>query len=202
MASPILKIFFPNIGPVNEHRNHALFQFENLEKLASVDEPKFVFAHILLPHEPYVFGKDCEFLSREEVRNKTDQENYLNQLACTNKKIKHFVNQLLKKSKNPPVIILQADEGPHPIKYKLGGFGTWGKANKNTLQEKFRILNAYYLPKIDKKILNSSITPVNTFRVIFNAYFNDDNKLLPNENYVFQDLNHLYKFINVSDKVR
>ncbi len=64
-----------------------------------------------------------------------------------------------------------------------------------------RILNAYYLPGVDKDILYPSITPVNSFRLIFNLYFDTNFELLPDENYAFVDGRHIYKFFNVTDKV-
>jgi hypothetical protein len=64
-----------------------------------------------------------------------------------------------------------------------------------------RILNAYYLPDTDKKFLRPSITPVNSFRLIFNLYFNADLELLPDESYAFVDEGHLYEFFNVTDRV-
>ncbi len=39
------------------------------------------------------------------------------------------------------------------------------------LKQKFGILNAFYLPDVDNDILYPTITPVNTFRVVFNLYF-------------------------------
>ncbi len=201
MIFPVLSIIFPGISSDNSHRNIVLFQFNTLAKIPEIEENKFVFAHILMPHEPYVFGKNCEFLTTQESQKRSKEANYLNQLSCINKKIERLVDQLISKSKRPPIIILQADEGPHPIKNRLKGYGTWKKASSNTLKEKLGILNALYLPNIDEGLLYPTITPVNTFRLIFNSYFDADYKLLPDRSYVFEDLNHIYKFIDVTDKV-
>ena len=48
---------------------------------------------------------------------------------------------------------------------------------------RFNILNAYYLPDIDIGILYPHITPVNSFRVVFNQYFGTDFELLKDKNY-------------------
>ena len=63
------------------------------------------------------------------------------------------------------------------------------------------ILNAYYLPDVGQSVLYPSITPVNTFRVIFNLYFNTNYELLPDKSYVHEDETHLYKFTEVNDKL-
>ena len=62
------------------------------------------------------------------------------------------------------------------------------------------ILNAYYFSdqKYDK--LYPEITPVNTFRVIFDQYFGADLPLLEDKNY-FSLWNTPYEFIEVTDKV-
>jgi hypothetical protein len=63
------------------------------------------------------------------------------------------------------VIILQGDHG-------------WG----NTPSLKMYILNAYYLPGASNAVY-PMITPVNTFRTIFNAYFGGNYELLPDISY-------------------
>ena len=44
-----------------------------------------------------------------------------------------------------------------------------------------KILNAMYLPGMDYEQLSESISPVNTFRLIFNHYFDADYTLLEND---------------------
>jgi hypothetical protein len=65
------------------------------------------------------------------------------------------------------VIILQGDHGSPRAK-------GW----------EMTILNAYYLPDAQgRSRLYPSISPVNSFRVIFNAYFGADLPLLPDKAY-------------------
>jgi hypothetical protein len=42
------------------HRDHVHFIFEKLAKVAQKASPKFVFAHIISPHPPFVFGPNGE----------------------------------------------------------------------------------------------------------------------------------------------
>jgi hypothetical protein len=52
-------------------------------------------------------------------------------------------------------------------------------------------LNAYYLPKTAAKAsLYPSITPVNTFRILFAAYFGQKLQLLPDVSRYSQVNNH------------
>ena len=58
--------------------------------------------------------------------------------------------------------------------------------------------SAYYLPGIEKNLSYDVITPVNTFRIIFNSYFDTDYDLLENKIY-FTDDNDPDFFIDVTD---
>jgi hypothetical protein len=94
------------------------------------------------------------------------------------------VDTLLAESETPPIIIIQSDHGP------------W-------IQPKDRrmwILNAYYLPDHQDK-LYSTITPVNTFRIIFNAYFGGTYDRL-NDVSFFSPVPKIYDFSIVPNKCK
>lgn len=186
----------------NSHRKIALYQLNAVKEVIQIKGPKFVFAHILLPHDPFVFDKNCNPISEVAVNKNDHVTNYLNQLQCANKKIEDLMTTIIKESKTPPVIMLQSDEGPFPIKYPLPPGQSWSTAEDGSLREKFPILTAYYMPGVSKNQLYQSITPVNSFRVVFNAYFHTNYPMLEDKNYVFQDENNYYKFIDVTNKVK
>jgi hypothetical protein len=179
------------------------YQFDEIAKIPNIKEPTFVFAHMLIPHPPFVFDRYGNFLPEEKVNKRSNEENYVEQLIYTNQKVKMLVEQLILKSKIPPIILLQADEGPFPNRYRLNRRNfNWEKASKAELRQKTGILNAYYLPNADKDIFYPSITPVNSFRVIFNHYFNLNYELLPDKSYAIVDSRHLYSFFDVTDLVK
>jgi len=186
-----------------EQYQRILFQFDKLKEIPKIKEPTFVFAHMIIPHEPFVFDKDGNYLSIEDVSGKPYKEKYINQLIFLNKKIKNLVAQILENSENPPIIILQADEGPYPYAYYIIGKNNfeWGEMNIDDLETKFGILNALYLPGVDENDLYPSISSVNTFRFIFNQYFNANIDLLPDHHYNYKDIQHTYQFINITDKI-
>lgn len=206
-AAPLLKQLFHNPIDVsvdpdnNEHRKLILFQLDAVEKAIAIKSPKFVFAHILIPHDPFVFDKNCNPIPETVVEKNDHVTNYKNQLACANKKIEALLTKILAESKTPPIILLQSDEGPFPMKTPLPPKQSWGKASDESLHEKFPILNAYYMPGASQEQLYQSITPVNSFRVIFNAYFDTKLPLLPDRSYVFQDQDNFYKFIDITDRL-
>ena len=76
------------------------------------------------------------------------------------------------------MIIVQGDEGPYPRGTAAEDFD-WRTATAEQLREKNGILNAYYLPGADTRVLYPTISPVNSFRVVLNTYFDTNLPLLP-----------------------
>jgi len=168
-----------------EHWKRVLYKFAKLPEAANVQGPVFVFAHFLIPHDPYVFNVDGTFLERSVEEQRTRERKYVDQVKFANKKIKELVDKILSKSKTPPIIIIQADEGSYPDKWKPNT--DLAKLTNNEFEQKMGILNAVYLPQANKSLLYPSMTPVNTFRIIFNSYFGAQLKMLPDKNYIFYD---------------
>ena len=116
-----------------------------------------------------------------------------------NKRVKLAVDEVLAKSDQPPIIIIQGDHGSASTFY-TDEKGGWHQPTSIQLKERMRILNAYYLPKGRPDELGPDFTPVNTFRLILNEYLNADLKLLPNYSY-FSNYVTPYQFKNVTKEV-
>jgi len=161
-------------------RLRVLSLLANIKKLPNVDGSLFVFAHLVIPHPPYSFGPDGQ-PGQFQGYDATDQEiaeAYIDQVKFINKQILAVVDVLQADSDQPPVIIVQGDHGPPP-ELSL------------TYSEKMPILNAYYLPgKQMDQLLYPSISPVNTFRVVLNAYFGEHLPLLEDKSYYAPNENH------------
>jgi len=165
-------------------RKRILYSFEALSKIPSLRGPKFVFAHILIPHPPYVFGPNGEPLENPQIKIDGDnywrfKEHYLNQLLFANKKTLAVVDNILSGSRVPPIIILQGDHGTASTGKGEKGFED---VSELFIKERMKIFNAYFLPGY-KGIISRSITPVNSFRIIFNYYFGTKFELLPDKIY-------------------
>lgn len=203
MLCPIIS----KLGIYSPHRQHyktILEKFKKLSEIQKIKEPTFVFAHMIFPHYPYVFGPKGEILSKKQMEETNLKMQFLNQVIFANKKIKQLIDQILLKSDPKPIIVLQSDEGP--IKefieqVKIDRTQSTDEAFE-TLRLHARILNAYYLPGVDKHNLYPSISPVNSFRLIFNLYFDTKYELLKDECYIYEDSDHIYKFMNVTDIVK
>jgi len=181
----------------NSYREEVLYYFEQLARISATESPKFVFAHIGSPHPPFfVFGPNAERFSLSKIFKSSPRKIYLYQTIFINKKVEELIDTILSQSKDPPIIILQSDHGftiDSPSVYQL---------DERWLTERFPILNAYYLPGDAKRLLYDSITPVNTFRVILNYYFNANYELLKDENWLSPYGRPYDKFVNVTQKIK
>ena len=81
-----------------------------------------------------------------------------------NARVEALVDRILAKSRRPPIIILQADHGPR-------NEAPMDRPTARSLREGAGILNAYYLPDSGGRGLYASISPVNSFRLVFRNYF-------------------------------
>lgn len=183
--------------------NEALFQFETVLDTPKQKGPSFVFAHFLVPHEPFRFDRDGRYVTENQQRARQYETNYTDQLVFTNRRIMELVDRLLDVPEDQkPIIIIQSDEGPQPFGIEWGGGSTrWTKASDTALKIKFSILNAYYLPDIDQADLYPTITPVNSFRVLLRNYFGSDLDLLPDRSFIYVGVPQPYVFEEVSDRI-
>jgi hypothetical protein len=181
-----------NISPKTTDRSNetlrqlrVLSVLSNLKKMPALDGKLFVFAHIVVPHPPYSFGPNGEWIEVKE-QDATYEETrmaYINQVKFINRAIMDVIETILSESKTPPVIIVQGDHGPPP-------------ELSPTYLEKMPILNAYYLPGIPtKNVLYPSISPVNSFRVILNSYFDQNLPLLEDHSYYSDNNNYEYHLV-------
>ncbi len=176
--SPVQQAFGPWLDVRLQNWQRVRHQMDDVLRLVPTPGPKFVFFHVLVPHEPYVFDRDGSYVTRAQERKRSLAENYRNQLLAANAMIRRLVDGIVRDSASPPVIIIQGDEGPYPPGTSSMEFD-WRTASAKQLREKNGILNAYYLPGVDSSVLYPTISPVNSFRVVFNTYFGTNLPLLP-----------------------
>jgi len=168
----------PETGLNRLHRERVLFTLDNLTQASTVSGPKFVFAHIVSPHEPFVIDANGGIPERQvEI-----EKGYREQVAYLNSRLIPILEGIIEQSTSPPVIIVQADHG----------------SLLSNPQDRMRILNAYYLTDKAKADLYKEITPVNTFRLIFNNYLGTDYRLLEDVAY-YSPYNRPFDFRPIRD---
>jgi hypothetical protein len=187
--------------PSYNHADLVLAQLSDLQAVAELPGPRFVFAHIISPHRPYVFGQNGERVDRggyftlADTGNAThegqEESAYINQLIFITTQIEDVVDEIISNSEIQPIIIIQSDHGPSMDV-------VWADPGVKDIEQRMPILNVYLLPESCRPTIYGAISPVNTFRVVFNCAFNTDYEILPDESY-FSGFNSIYDFQNVDE---
>ena len=207
--------FLPQVSQIVENqfdsrRDYINAAFKNLGDLAGpFTEPRFIFAHILAPRPPFVFGAKGEpTRTKKMVFAYVDgsdffeyggtvedyKTGYANQATFLDGLVLKTVDRILKASPRPPIIIFQGDHGS---KLRLNQ----QLLEKTDVNECFPNLNALYVPTEVRKNLYPGLTPVNTFRMIFNGLFGDHLAKLPDRSYYSGWLSP-YKYVDVTDQIK
>lgn len=151
--------------------------FNGLKQASEDEGQKFVFAHLLMPHGSFELGPNGSSINYEEETPRS--EKYTNQLQATNKFLNETVEEILSnENKSNTVIIMQSDEGPGEQ------YWDWSEINESKKREKAAILNAVYAPGMNESKFYPRMTPVNTFRIIFNEYFGSNLSLQEDKVYL------------------
>jgi hypothetical protein len=101
----------------------------------------------------------------------------------------------LEKSDSPPIILLQSDYGSRV-------FSDNHPESENGYKLNVPILSAYYLPEVDGLSLYPEVSPVNSFRIIFNTYFGGQLPLLRDESFILVEDNGVLEFIDACSHYR
>jgi hypothetical protein len=163
--------------PHAEFVQRQLFILDRLIEIPAIDQPTFTFAHMLIPHGPYVFDPDGNIREdtgyfggklAEPINEQYLLEGYTGEIQFINSRMIEIVSELIETSRIPPIIIIHGDHGLR---------------DENRLQ----ILNVYFLPDAGRDSLYPSISPVNSFRVVFDTTFGTDYGLLVDESFMGDD---------------
>lgn len=154
--------------PLETKRQQVRFDLQELETLPTgIAGPKFVFVHLLVLHDPFVFSSTGEAVNYPDGMDKGQElAAYRSQLEFLNSRLLPILENIITTSRVPPVIILQGDTGPGLVSHA-------GRVEN---------LSAFYLPG-EHQPFSSSLSPVNDFRLVFNQYFGTRLALLPDNSF-------------------
>jgi hypothetical protein len=183
--NPILSSFVPKIFDQlswQYSQTKTLEKLSSLEQISNIPQPKFVYAHFMCPHTPWVWDKGeipLDIKKIEKAFERTLQTSYIYSIKFINKQILKIIDKIITKSKQPPIIILQSD-------HAFGGSFNYKKEKLDLVDEKTKleIFYSYYFPNHTQKSTSKNISPVNNFRHILNYYFNAKLKLLKDEYFI------------------
>lgn len=178
---------------------------------------RLIFAHLLVPHEPYNFNADGSLATAtaednvgQSVRNK-----YLGQVGFINTQMKQIVSNIQQQSGGKAVVIFNSDEGPYPQFINSTGLdpsgegaveggvipGDMSKWNQDWLHMKFGVLQAVHIPAATPEDL-ANLTNVNIFRIILNRYAGYGLPYLPDCHYALnRGSQYEYNYIDVTEQI-
>lgn len=202
LRSSLLGLAFPSAPAELPVVQHILRSFEGLREVPADPDPTFAFAHVLIPHDPYVLDGRCaplaEPISEREAADTPEQRAaYIAQVRCAERLVLDLVTELLRRSANPPLILVVGDHGPafadvgfyaHPervpaafVRQRLGAFG------------------AFHLPAGGESGLREPVTLVNVLGHVLRYYFGADLPPSPDAMYVSGE--YLYRFHPVDPRL-
>lgn len=143
--------------------------------------PSFVFYHNLAAHgSQYADGCDRASLYVTPLQSTHELKGipaYVQTIECLNEKVLDLVDTI--QSRDPDaIIVVQSDHG-----VKFGDWGAFETWNSQDLENRFGVLNLIRLPERCQQWLYSTISPVNTFRVVMSCLTGDAPTLLDDRSY-------------------
>jgi len=178
----------------NTRRDVIRCTFSELNQLALESTgPKYVFSHIYVPHPPFIFGPNGENVipDHNEISGLQSWENpdgYINQFIYATDQVRIVINNIVQ---NDPtaIIILQGDTGT------FTGIEDLSKRKMNDIYQAHSILYAVRMPEVNNL---ENVWPVNTYRILFNNYFNMDYEYIEQRSYELDKNNN---FIDITEKL-
>lgn len=182
-------------------------KFRALRELARDPTRKYVLAHFLVPHPPFVLNADGSCRSLAEAEKATRRDNYVGQVRYANGEAIGLIDAILA-GPRPAVILLHGDEGPWPAAFagdeRFLGADTkpvdWTKASDAEVLEKLGILLAVRSPEGDGRDLPA--TPVNLYPRLLRNHFGGTAPDWPDRYLLFKHRTALYSFKDVTPLIR
>lgn len=200
LRTTILNFIITSIEVEND-RTSILCGFNEAPKfLDDTNSPIFLYLHLRLPHPPYVFGANGEFVIPGEMQSEAgsfkNEKAYIDSIKFANTKVISLIDEILSKDKNS-IIIIQSDHGyDFDIDYE--------NPSSLSLKQRLSNINAVYYP-FGNQVFYDGFTSVNTFRIIFNDLFNAEYEILEDRMFYHPyGTSYVYKqpkFIDVTSKI-
>jgi hypothetical protein len=160
--------------------DHVRRTLRGLAALPRDPEPTFAFAHILKPHDPLVFDRECGTMRRGPETDHVGP--YLEQLECLNHLLLGTVREILRASDVPPIILLQGDHGSKLL--GATGYSNVARVPPDAARERLGAFGAYFLPGGGAAAFGDTVTVVNVLGDVLRHYFGADLPRAADEHYL------------------
>jgi len=176
-------------------RHRVDFVIQEVSRQVSGEGPMFLIAHIMAPHPPFVYDREgnvpdiSQFLWGKREHFGANARAYADEVHYLNILLRNMIENILDNSETAPIIILQGDHGLRLTRAEMTpresrSLDVRKQVEIGCMRELFTNLNALYLP--DNKghaAFYDSISPVNTFRLIFDTYFGSELGMLDDRSF-------------------
>ncbi len=160
-------------------RDRVLRIFNDLPETTAYPAPRFVFAHLVIPHPPYIFRADGTFDPPDgpfllaSPYDRASDPRYVEQLQFVNAQLRTTLTRLI--AQDPEgIIVLQSDHGPGALEDETA-------ADSVKVRHKMGILHAIRDPALPPAAAPPA--PANLFRGVLNRHLQTDFSLLPERSY-------------------
>ena len=206
LASVTMLSAFRNVVPsaTAVYAEHAARTFAGVTAMAGATRPTFAFAHVLMPHPPWIVDAACHpVLARDLVSQGWDHSPashamLRDQMQCVNGQTLKTVRALVARSQPHPIIIIQGDHGTEEsLNPPLSDTAV---PTTEQARERFSTFGAYYMPGGGAVAIPESTSVVNVLRHVFSYYFDAD--LPPAPNTMFYSYQLPYAMTELDDDFR
>ncbi|HEU4516697.1 MAG TPA: hypothetical protein VFR77_05285 [Steroidobacteraceae bacterium] len=157
--------------------------FSTLGALAREPGPKFVLAHFVPPHHPYLFDREGRVLRDANLSNQfefqkklwEDRAAYVDQLAFVSRSVEGAVDRLIAEGSRPSVILLLSDHGPNLRR---------GLSTAEQYRVRLANLVAVRMPGNRARMIPDDVSNVNLLRIVLAHEFGADLPPLPDRHFV------------------
>lgn len=125
-------------------RPDPLWVVESAGRAMSDDQPEFVFAHLLNPHEPLWYDDDCDYRS-EAVHTDFRPDRYIHQIECLNPQVLRAVDSITTADPEA-IVIIQSDHGSGFLGEWMNRSKTYDDWSADALAERYSTLEAMRFP--------------------------------------------------------
>lgn len=143
------------------------------------DQPLFVYTHLILPHNPFIYTKDGSIRTlslKDHEPGKLKDSLYMEQVYYANTIIDSMASIITSTpSIRPKVMIIAGDHGYRDF-----------KVGTKIREKEFANLNAIYFSDKNYTLLHDNMSSVNIFRLISNKYFQAKLPILKDSTIMFQ----------------
>jgi len=179
----------------NTRRDTVRCSFDALIQIPTdFEKPTYVFAHLYVPHPPFLFGPNGENVTPDHneisgLQSWENPEGYVNQLIYATSEVSRVVENIILKDPSA-IIIVQGDTGTYTA---------ISRSSEKIFDHAYQAHSIFYAIRISENVDLQEINPVNTYRIVFNHMFNSNYDLLGTFNF---ELDNDDKTIDITEKLK